>query len=49
MGLRMTAASAGQFKVMAALAALLILVMTGFTTWNFVRVGALPKVKKERS
>jgi type III secretion protein J len=50
MGLRMTASSASAFKLMAAIAALLILVMTGLTTWHFVRSGGLPfKLRGERN
>jgi type III secretion protein J len=40
LGLRMTAASAGQFRVMVAVAALLILAMMGLSAWILMRGGA---------
>lgn len=39
LGLKMTAASASQFKTMVALACLLMLALAGFTAWHFVRGG----------
>lgn len=39
LGLRMTAASAGQFKSMVGITGLLVLVMAGLTAWNLVRGG----------
>jgi type III secretion protein J len=39
LGLRMAKQSADQFKVMVAVAGLLVLAMAGFTTFNFVRGG----------
>jgi type III secretion protein J len=40
LGLRMTASSAGQFRVMVAVASLLILAMLGLSAWTFMRGGA---------
>ncbi len=40
LGLRMTASSAGQFKVMFAGAFALVLVMMGLTVWTFMRSGS---------
>ena len=43
LGLRMTAGSATQFKLIVAGAALLILAMAAFSTWNVMRGGAAPQ------
>lgn len=48
LGLRMTAASAGQFKTMVALAGVLMLAMAGFTGWTFVRGGSSSKPRRNR-
>lgn len=40
LGLRMTAASASQFRVMVAVASLLILAMLGLSAWTFLRGGS---------
>lgn len=40
LGLRMTAASASQFRVMVAVASLLILAMLGLSAWTFMRGGS---------
>jgi type III secretion protein J len=48
LGLRMTAASAGQFKVGVAIVALLILAMAAFTTMNLLRSGGGPAKARPR-
>lgn len=39
LGMRMTWAAAGRFKVIVAVVSVLVLAMAGFTTWNFIRGG----------
>ncbi|MBI3186084.1 MAG: type III secretion protein [Myxococcales bacterium] len=49
LGLRMTKPSAEQFKIMVAVAGLLILAMAGLTVWNFMRGSGGPSHARPRS
>jgi type III secretion protein J len=48
-GLRMTAGSVGQFKLMMGLVGLLVLVMIGFTSWTLMRGAPQAKPMRARS
>jgi type III secretion protein J len=48
LGIRVAATSANEFKTMVGVAGLLILLMTAFTTWNFLKGGSQTPVRPRR-